>query len=409
MRELSIEERVPQLSVNGRHSDRPRDGDDAHTHSLRLKVVSSLLHQGFDLDEAGIKIPDHSDKESLRKLHLVAVQHRVNRGSRLRSKELVLIKKIATGREVIPERICPRLVEVMPGSSDELLFRYAALHWSIPVSSGYGRRIRFLVIDRQNNKLIGIMGLGDPVFALGARDRWIGWDSTHRRSRLRHLLDAYVLGAVPPYSNLLGGKLVAMLATSDEVRRTFELKYTAKTSLISGTKGDARVAMLTTTSALGRSSMYNRIRFRDRLLFKPVGYTTGSGEFHFTNELYSELLEFAETHCKPTAKNIKWGTGFRSRREVIGKALHQLGLPLALQYHGIQRQVYVMPLARNAQSFLQGDVNVLNYYGDDANALFEYFRERWLLPRAERTQEYRDFDPRSFLLWHDPNKLDNYR
>ena len=409
MRKLSLEELATQLSVNGQHSHQPREGDEAYANLLRLKVISSLMDQGFDLDEAGIKIPDHSDKELLRKLHSVAVRHRVNRGSAIRSKELVLIKQIASGRDVIPEQISPRLVEVMPDSFHELLFRYAALHWSIPVSSGYGRRIRFLVLDRQNNKLVGIMGLGDPVFALGARDRWIGWDSTQRRSRLRHLLDAYVLGAVPPYSDLLGGKLVAMLATSDEVRRTFEHKYAAKTSLISGVKGDARVAMLTTTSALGRSSMYNRVRFRDRLLFKPVGYTTGSGGFHFTNELYSELLEFAETYCRPTAKNNKWGTGFRSRREVIRKALHKLGLPLSFQYHGVQRQVYVVPLASNARDFLQGDTDELEYHGDSADALFEYFKERWLLPRAERTKRYRDFDPRSFLLWHDPNQLDNGR
>lgn len=409
MSELSIEECAIQLSVNGRESNLKAEEVDAYTNSLRLKVVSSLMDQGFDLDETGIKVPDHSDKELLRKLHSAAVQHKVTRGSALRSKELTLIKRIASAEEVIPEQIYPFLVEVMPDSFHELLFRYAALHWSIPVSSGYGRRIRFLVLDRQNNKLIGIIGLGDPVFALGARDRWVGWNTTQRKSRLRHVLDAYVLGAVPPYSKLLGGKLVAMLAASNEVRESFERKYAAKTSLISEVKGDARVALLSTTSALGRSSIYNRVRFWDRLLFEPVGYTTGSGEFHFSNELYVELLEFAETHCKPTAKNKSWGTGFRSKREVVRKALQELGLPLALQYHGVQRQVYVVPLASNARDFLQGDADTLEYFCDSADALFEYFRERWLLPRAMRTGNYREFDPKSFLLWHDPDQLSNER
>ena len=389
-----------QSWLNGDYSQAQPEGFNADIKSLRDRVILSLSKQGFDLDEAGIRPPDHNDKELLRHLHSEAVQHKVNQGSALRSKEPILIHQIASGKDVNPECISPNLVEVMPGSKDELLFRYAALHWSIPVSSGYGRRIRFLVRDGYNDKLIGIIGLGDPVFGLGARDKWIGWNVAQRRDRLRHILDAYVLGAVPPYSDLLGGKLVAMLATSNEVRTAFERKYHAKAALISGAKGDTRIAMITTTSALGRSSMYNRIRFRDRLLFNPVGYTTGSGEFHFSNGLYNEILEFAVTHCKPTAKNNKWGTGFRNRREVIRKALVELGLPSTLNYHRVQRQVYVAPLAANACLFLQGEVDHLDYHCEDASTLFGHFKKRWLVPRAERIKRYRDFNADSFLLWH---------
>ena len=136
----------------------------------------------------------------------------------------------------------------------------------------------------------------------------------------------------------------------------------------------------------------------------PVGFTSGSGEFHFANGLYGELQAFAGTYCTPTAKNGKWGTGFRSRREVIRKALWELGLPDTLNYHGVQRQVYLAPLARNAQAFLRGDEDELDYYCQDANSLFEYFKSRWLLPRAGRTQAYRGFDPASYLLWQLPNQ-----
>ena len=170
-----------ELSVNGKHPQRPGKEYNTYAESLREKIISSLVQQGFDVTEAGIQAPDQTDKELLRKLHSVAVEHRVKRGSALRPKEPTLIKRIAEGNEVDPERVTPRLVEVMPDSEDELLFRYAALHWSIPVSSGYGRRIRFLVLDGQNDKLIGIIGLGDPVFGLGARDQWIGWNAAQRK------------------------------------------------------------------------------------------------------------------------------------------------------------------------------------------------------------------------------------
>ena len=203
---LQTKEYLPQQSVDGKQPQRPGNDYDRCVESLREKIIRSLTQQGFDVTETGIQAPDQTNKDLIRKLHSVAVEHRVKRGSALRPKEPTLIKRIADGKMVIPEHIAPRLVEVKRDSEDELLFRYAALHWSIPVSSGYGRRIRFLVLDGQNNKLIGIIGLGDPVFGLGARDQWIGWNAAQRRNRLRHILEAYVLGAVPPYTKLLGGK-----------------------------------------------------------------------------------------------------------------------------------------------------------------------------------------------------------
>src|SRR6201999_4406837 len=118
--------------------------------------------------------------------------------------------------------------------------------------------LRFLVMDESNAKLIGLIGLGDPVFAMRARDEWIGWDSEAKRKNLWHLMDAYVLGAVPPYSNLICGKLVAMLALSNEVRAAFRLRYADTSSIIQRTKRPAYSTMLSTTSALGRSSVYNR-------------------------------------------------------------------------------------------------------------------------------------------------------
>lgn len=368
---------------------------------LREKVLDSLRKQGFQLSDDRISVPKQSDKDSLRGVHQLAVQHRRKQGSSLKPKEPLLIKHIASGAEVVPKRISPSLVQVFPDSWEELLFRYAALHWSIPVSAGYGRRIRFLVVDDSNGKLIGLIGLGDPVFSLRARDEWVEWDSSQRKTHLRHVVDAYVLGAVPPYSQLLFGKLVAMLATSTEVRTAFENKYSARTSLIAGSTGDSALALLTTTSALGRSSVYNRIHFHQRKVFSPVGYTSGSGEFHFSNGIYGQIRRYAESHCSPTAKHTKWGSGFRSKREIVRKVLSELGLPMSYHYHGVQRQVFVAPLASNSQSYLRGKANGLQYYEQDAATMIAFFTDRWLIPRAERLESYKNFDPTSYLLWHD--------
>ena len=53
----------------------------------------------------------------------------------------------------------------------------------------YGRRLRFLVLDRAHgDKLIGLIGLADPVFARAARDRWIGWDVETRTHALTNVM-----------------------------------------------------------------------------------------------------------------------------------------------------------------------------------------------------------------------------
>ncbi|RME59135.1 DUF4338 domain-containing protein [Candidatus Parcubacteria bacterium] len=369
--------------------------------NLRKRVLRSLRAQGFSIERGEIALRNPTDKAAIRQAHALAVAHRIEQArAGLERHEPRLLERIANGTEVDPAHLLPRLIEVLPNSEEELLFRYARLHWSIPVSAGYGRRIRFLVIDEYNGKLIGILGLGDPVFALGPRDRWIGWTQDDRRERIRAVMDAFVLGAVPPYSHLLCGKLVALLATSDEVRQAVKRKYGGRHTLINGDAHDGRLALVTTTSALGRSSLYNRLRLDGRLVFRNVGFTRGSGEFHFTNGVYQDLRAFAEQHCIATAKDSRWGTGFRNRREIIRKALPALGLKRDLIYHGVQREIFVAPLAHNTREFLRGEHSRLRWFHRPAADLFEAFRERWLLPRALRDARYREFSRDSYRLWH---------
>ncbi|MBS3895410.1 Druantia anti-phage system protein DruA [Silanimonas sp.] len=367
---------------------------------LRARVLRSLRAQGFRMRAGRLVPPDPNDKEHLRALHAEAVRHQIERSREgLARHEDRLLTYIADGREVDPERIRPRLVVVKPDSEDELLFRYARLHWSIPVSAGYGRRLRFVVYDSTNGKLMGIFGLGDPIFSLGPRDRWIGWDKAAKSTRLQCLMDLFVLGAVPPYSQLLCGKLIALMATSREVQTAFGRKYHGSRALISGKPLTARLALLTTTSALGRSSLYNRLSFEGRPVFQSLGYTRGSGEFHFGNGFYGDLRALAEANCEATAKDARWGTGFRNRRELLRKALPLLGLSRDLVYHGVPREIFAAPLAHNALEFLRGEHQRLRHYGHGVADLFGRFRERWLLPRAARDDSYRSFEAESYRLW----------
>ena len=336
----------------------------------------------------------------MRTLNALAIQKKMEASTPgIRRHEGRLIRYIADGNEVDPGAVRPRLVQVHPRSEHELLFRYASLHWSIPVSAGYGRRLRFLVFDENNGRLIGLFGLGDPVYSLQARDRWIGWDKENKARKLYHVMDAYVLGAVPPYSLLLGGKLMAMLVCSNEVRNAFREKYEGAKSLIRQDIRPPYLVLVTTTSALGRSSVYNRISIDGRRYWTSLGFTQGSGEFHFSNGVYGDIRAYVEKHCEPTAKNVAWGTGFRNKREVILKCLSKIGLSSELLYHGIRREIFAAPLGCDALRFLEGTAPTPRFYDQPASELFEVFRERWLIARAERKPEYREYSREQYRLW----------
>jgi hypothetical protein len=367
---------------------------------LVKKIKSSLKNQGFRVSKSRVLPPENLDKDTIRKLHSVAAQHRIAEAeASLHSHENSLLTFIANGSELNPLSIVPTLVEVKSGTVEEKLFRYATLHWTIPISSGYGRRLRFLVMDRNNNKLIGIIGLCDPVIALSGRDQWINWSEKQRFERLRHVMDAFVLGAVPPYSQLLFGKFIALLCGSDEIRQACYRKYHGTRSLIRGTLFDGRIALITTMSALGRSSLYNRLNIDKRKVFHSVGFSRGTGEFHFSNGLYAGIAEYATRYCEPTYRKAEWGQGFRNRREVIRKCLKKLKLNVSWSYHGIERECFVVPLAQNAKEFLRGEQKSLKWSTLPQEEIFSWFQTRWLFPRIEWDSAFKDFDRQQYKLW----------
>ena len=367
---------------------------------MRSAITNSLRNLGFAIEQdSKLQLPNVG-KQQIRDLNVLAMAHKRERSRPgLERHEDRLLKRIASGSEINASRVLPELVEVVSGTEDELLFRYATLHWSIPVSSGYGRRLRFLIIDQQNGKLMGVFGLGDPVFNLGPRDRWIGWSKPAARQRLRHVMDLFVLGAVPPYSFLLCGKLAGLLATSNEVRLAVARKYAGRDALISEQRHDGSLALLTTTSALGRSSIYNRLKYYSEPAFVRVGATRGYGEFQFSDGIYDALSKYAAANLAPTAKHRAWGTGFRNRREVVRKVLSRVELSEDLLNHGIRREAFVIPLAENCREYLQGQEDHLVHYDRPASDLVAYFRERWLIPRSQRDRRYQKWDTGQWRLW----------
>src|SRR5690606_23856127 len=153
-------------------------------------------------------------------------------------------------------------------------------------------------------------------------------------------LDAYVLGAVPPYSFLLGGKLAACLVRTKEVRDDFDDKYSDTRGIISKRKKAARLVMVTTSSSLGKSSIYNRLKLDGQAYLQPIGYTQGYGHFHIPDTLFAELRDYLRKKRHKYVDGHTFGKGPNWRLRTIRAAFDSLGFKADLLKHGIGREVF---------------------------------------------------------------------
>lgn len=364
---------------------------------VRRGVFNELLAAGFEIDGGLLQLPQGEDPKAVARM-----LHSTQRTQVLKKAEAFinrwedrLLDRFADGRDIDPARI-DISVSVVESEADAALFRYASLHWAVPVSQGYGRRTRFLITDRSNGKLIGIFALGDPVFNLGVRDRLIGWDQEQRQERLYNVFDAYVLGAVEPYRQLIAGKMAALCTVSDEVSDVLAAKYAGTVTHIQGREKISRPVLVTTTSALGRSSIYNRLKYRDRLVFMPVGYTQGFGHFQFSDALFEDLVAVAED--SQGFRGSKYGDGPNWKIRTIRLALTKLGLSGDLLKHGIQREVYLAPLGVGWRSFLRGERDDVQPFGYPLQDLSDFYVKRWVVGRAERRPEFREWSREGMRL-----------
>ena len=359
--------------------------------NLKRKVRHHLQILGFQKSVDGALQIRGSGKDVIRTLHRPQRNDRLEKQKSFIDRRFPeLLRHFASGRDVDPARISPVLEMVYAGTWQADLFRLASLTLSVPVSNGFGRRLRYLVWDAHNKKLIGLIAIGDPVFNLSTRDNFIGWNVQERSARLVNVMDAYVLGALPPYSTLLGGKMVACLVRSRDIYNDFTQKYGAATGIISRQAKTARLLAATTSSSMGRSSVYNRLKLDGIQYFRSIGYTDGWGHFHIPDALFSELRDYLRDVGHPYADRHRFGQGPNWRLRTTRAALRILGFDDRLLRHGIQRQVFVCTLASNAREILrtgEGRPDLVSLLS--VHEIGQLAVERWIVPRSRRRPEYR--------------------
>ena len=218
-----------------------------------------------------------------------------------------------------------------------------APHYQTP-----GRFIKFLVIDesQENKPVLGIGALSSDVPAMEKRDTFIGWTPLHKHhskhNKLRHTAIASTIVATPYFGeNVLGGKLIAALTTSQPLRDEWKRRH--KDVLVG----------ITTTSLFGVPSMYDQITE-----WKRLGLTKGEMPIQPKFEIYKKWLDFIQkTRAAEYKEKMKQdpeisGPISNYKGKVLKMIFDSAGLKLADFLHGQKRGIYFAEIYENMKDFL---------------------------------------------------------
>lgn len=345
--------------------------------------------------------PEKYDKETIKDAMAIKRKEIILKNQKWIDKHIDLARKnLAKGYDAFHSKVNP-VIEVCETQKQHDLFRIYRYYWSSPYSDYVGRRIKLIIRDNAlpNKPVIGIAALGSPIIHIPERDEFIGWDISIRTKNLIYAMDAYVIGALPPYNYLLGGKLISYILSSNEIREIYRKKYKGKITLIEKREANKLVGIFT-TSLYGKSSQYNRLKYNDELLYKPIGETKGFGTLHLSEETIQKMQEYLKS------KNIlitnKFGDGPSWTMRIIHKAGEMLGFdPDVLLKHSFKRSIYFVPLGKNWKDFFNGKTKRPLYYNYSKKELVGFWQERWLENRKKNLKIATDvisFSPNDFTI-----------
>jgi len=304
------------------------------------------------------------------------------------------MKYCRDGKDIIPENIRLELRLVQPDSKEHDLFHWWNLvWWSVPYQHPYGRQLRFLLWDTTHDAPFGLILLQSPVLRMSVRDSYLKLPRKTIDLWINKSMSAQRVGALPPYNDLLGGKMVALALTSNEIRETYRRKYNGVTTLMENRIIEPDLLFITTTSAFGKSSIYDRLRYNRETVAKSIGYTQGAGSFHVPETLYEDLIAFLAKKGVNVARD--YGHGPSRKIKLINEAFNRLQLP-KFSYHGIKREFYLFPLARNLIDVIHKGQQPL-WVDRPFQTLADYWQQRWAVPRSQRFTRWKDFSSRKFF------------
>ena len=221
-----------------------------------------------------------------------------------------------------------------------------------------GRNVKINVKDRVSGKLLGQISLASDVTAMAVRDNFIGWtkDNKFVDGKLNNTTIASTIVCTQPLGyNFLGGKLIAMMTTTPEVRAYWKEKY-----------NNVLIAV-GTTSLYGIHSQYNGIP-----LFKTLGESAGKISMKPDDKFYDPWHQWIkENHSDWYDENITRerarngaNMGYEAngpvsgiKQKILGKIFKECSIKANEYHHGFKRGVYMAMMYENGCEFLRKEID----------------------------------------------------
>ena len=137
-----------------------------------------------------------------------------------------------------------------------------------------GKSLKWMVVEKNTNTIIGFCRFGSPTINSKPRNEWLG-QTPDLTIFNRHAIMGFIIVPTQPFGyNYLGGKLLAMLCCTHEVRELLNKKY------------DANICHFETTSLYGSTKSASQY---DGL--KPIMRYKGLTESNFTPLLHDHIFK----------------------------------------------------------------------------------------------------------------------
>jgi len=238
-------------------------------------------------------------------------------------------------------------------------------------------------------------------FALSTNDRWNEKDVAAAVRAIKDVTlnrvhtEVVICGALPPFGNLLGGKLVAMMMNHPLVRATLDRDIGV---LLAGSFDKYKIEkwlprfgpFLTTTKGLfpNHSSQYNRVRIplgEGSVKLQKLGLTQGQTMSHISNRTMSFAVEI-NSRMGDKGISREYGSGGAKRQRILQSAARHVGIDANALYADVTRPVYGCLFLSNSQGVvLGGESPEWKDDGMPAQTAQEYegvalslWREKWL-------------------------------
>lgn len=146
------------------------------------------------------------------------------------------------------------------------------------IENQLGRKINFIVKEKNTNKIVGFIRLSSPSLMMKPRSDLFGCKINSSIVN-NYIINSSILVPVQPFGfNYLGGKLLALISTSNELKNIFNNKY------------NTNISLFETTSLYGSVKNISQYDGLEPFI-KYSGNTEGRKLEYPSNEVYKPLLK----------------------------------------------------------------------------------------------------------------------